>query len=314
MKDNIAILLAAYNGGEYIKVQLDSIINQTYTNWKLYIRDDGSTDNTISIIKEYCDKDKRIQLLNQEFKNKGASQNFGILLLHALNTDCDFIMFSDQDDFWKKDKIQITLEAMLSNPELKETPIIVYTDFEYADNQLVPLKIETDKNTSAWKDQNLQLLLAENNIYGCTMMINRALAKKACPIPISAENHDYWIALVATLNGNMIHVRKRTILYRQHSNNVTGHYSNNSFKVRFKRYYKRNEILGNILKGRFKMAEALLSRFEDELSANNRKLLTGYSNLEKMKGPEKVFFCLKNGIKKNNFVQSLAFYFSLFRL
>lgn len=313
MENEIAILLATFNGGKYIKVQLDSIVNQTYRNWKLLISDDGSKDNTISIINEYCAKDSRIHLLNQEVINKGASQNFGNLIIEALVTECDFIMFSDQDDYWKEDKIQITLESMLSGLESEKMPKLIYTDFEYADHQLAPLRIETDKNTSAWRDPNLQRLLAENNIYGCTMMINRSLAEKACPIPDCAENHDYWIALVAATFGSIKHVKKRTILYRQHSNNVSGHYLDNSFKARFQRYYKKNEWLEKILKGRFQMAESLLNRFEGEVSTKIKNLLVGYSNFENMKGSERVFFCLKNGIQKNNFGHSLAFYFSLLR-
>jgi len=314
MVNEIAILLATYNGAEYIKVQLESIVNQTYTNWKLYISDDGSTDNTMSIVTDFCINDSRIQIINQEFVNKGACRNFGNLLLKALETDCDFIMFADQDDFWKEDKIQTTLNSMLGGLDFEKIPKVVYTDFEYADDRLTSLKIETDKNTSVWKEPNFQRLLAENNIYGCTMMINRALAVKASPIPDCAENHDYWIVLVASLFGNIVHVKRRTILYRQHSNNVSGHYSNNSFKLRFQRYYKKNEWLEGILKGRFKMADSLLKRFEGEVSTNIKNLLIGYANFENIKGPERVFFCLKNGIKKNNLGHSLAFYFSLLRI
>jgi rhamnosyltransferase len=145
-------------------------------------------------------------------------------------------------------------------------------------------------------------------------MINRALAEKASPIPVCAENHDYWIALVAALLGSIVHVNHRTILYRQHSNNVSGHYSNNSIKARFRRYYKRNDSVEKIIRGRFVMAATLLDYFANEISTNNHSLLKTYSDFDKLGKFKRVYFCINNAIVKNNFVQNLAFYYSLLRL
>lgn len=314
MSKKIAILLATYNGGNYIKVQLDSIINQTYTNWVLFVSDDGSVDSTVSIIESYCSKDDRILLISNERKNNGACKHFGNLLDKVLDKDWDFVMFADQDDYWNENKIQTTLNSMLNEADFLQKSKLVYTDFEYGNELLKPLKAETDKNTSLWKEPILNRLLAENNIYGCTMMINRVLAEKLCPIPHCAENHDYWVALVASLFGDIVHIKERTILYRQHSNNVSGHYLNNTIKARIKRYYKKNEPLERIIKGRFKMAEVLVKRFESDISVTNANLLKGYSNFEKMKGWERVSFCINNGIEKNSLIQSWAFYCSLLRM
>lgn len=314
MKNRILILLASYNGEKFIKEQLNSILNQTYLNWSLLISDDGSTDNTLSIIKEFCSKDDRIKLVNESFTKLGASQNFGNLLKTALDEEWDFLMFADQDDFWYDDKIQITLNAMLEQGSSNNVPKLIYTDFEYADEQLNPLSKETDHNIFLWRKPNLQRLLAQNNIYGCTMMINRLLAEKACPVPLSAENHDYWVSIVAALLGEIIHIKKRTILYRQHSNNISGHYSNNSFKIRFQRYYKRNEKLEKMMRMRFEMAGELHNRFYKDISESNKKLLLGYSNLENKNGIERVSFCFKKGIEKDSILQSLAFYYLLVKM
>jgi glycosyltransferase involved in cell wall biosynthesis len=314
MRNKIAILLATYNGGEYIDEQIRSILNQTYSNWELFIRDDGSIDNTMEIVKHYCSKDNRIHIVDNEFTHKGACQNFGNLLKITWDEDWKFLMFADQDDFWHEDKVQITLNSMLCELYSERKPKLVYTDFEYADDCLNALKSETDKNISNWRKPNIERLLAENNIYGCTMMINRALAEIVYPIPLCAENHDYWISLVAALFGDIVHVKKRTMLYRQHLNNVSGHYLNSSFKARLKRYYKKNERLESILTGRFEMANMLLKYFDRKLSAENLNLLVGFANLKKMSPYRRVLFCWKHGIKKNSFIQSFAFYFLLFRL
>lgn len=312
--NRVTILLASYNGAQYLSEQLDSVINQTYTNWELLISDDGSTDETLTIIREFCLKDDRIKIVNEGLTKLGACQNFGNLLKTALDKEWDFVMFADQDDFWYENKIQLTLDAMLELGNFKKKPKLVYTDFQYADDVLIPLPKETDRNIFLWKEPNLQRLLAQNNIYGCTMMINRLLAEKACPIPISAENHDYWISMVAASVGQIVHIKKRTILYRQHSNNVSGHYSNNSLKKRFQRYYKRNAQLEKMMRMRFEMVGELHNRFYKDISESNQKLLLGYSNFENKNGIERVSFCFKKGIEKDSILQSLAFYYLLLRM
>lgn len=314
MESKIIILLATYNGGKFIMEQLDSIVKQSYSNWEVLISDDGSTDDTLNIIREFCSKDYRIKIVNESLTKQGACQNFGNLLKTALDKEWDFVMFADQDDFWYENKIQLTLDSMLDGGNFIKIPKLVYTDFEYADEELTPLPKETDHNISGWKEPNLQRLLAQNNIYGCTMMINRLLAERAIPIPSSAENHDYWISMVAASLGEIIHIKKRTILYRQHANNVSGHYSNNSLKKRFQRYYKRNAQLEKMMRMRFEMAGELHNRFYKDISEPNQKLLLGYSNFENQNGIERVSFCFKKGIEKDSFLQSLAFYYLLLRM
>lgn len=102
---NIAILLSTYNGEKFIKKQIDSLIAQTFSNWKLYIRDDGSTDKTISIIEEICESDNRIFLYKET--NIGVKASFLSLLSRV---EADYYFFCDQDDFWYDNKIEKTLE------------------------------------------------------------------------------------------------------------------------------------------------------------------------------------------------------------
>lgn len=310
----IQILLAAFNGQKYISTQLDSILNQSHSNWELFVSDDGSSDDTVSIIQEFCNKDSRIRIINEELTKQGACQNFGSLLETSLNDEWDFLMFADQDDYWHENKIELSLDAMLNAVDSDKLATLVYTDFEYAGDDLSPLKTETDYGTYNWKEASLPRLLAQNNIYGCTMMANRLLAEKTKPIPFCAENHDYWIALVAASIGQIVHVKKRVMLYRQHSNNVSGHYTNNSFKKRFFRYFRKNQKLETIMCGRFRMAEEVYSRFSKEISNTDVKMLLGYSDFKKKSRIGRIYFCFKNKIQKDSLSQTLAFYFSLMRL
>ena len=118
----IDVLLATYNSNiEYLKKQIDSILNQTYKNINLIISDDCSKDKTPQILKEYSQKDSRIKL-NLQQKNLGVVKNIEFLLdlVHS-----DFYMLSDQDDVWKKEKVEKTRE------KLKEENLdLVFGDLE----------------------------------------------------------------------------------------------------------------------------------------------------------------------------------------
>ena len=99
----VDILMATYNGGKYIAEQIDSILNQNYNDWKLYIRDDGSKDNTVNIVKEYIEKyPDKIILIEDGRRNLGPKLNFGELLKISKSEYC---MFCDHDDVWMEDKV-----------------------------------------------------------------------------------------------------------------------------------------------------------------------------------------------------------------
>lgn len=227
----VDILMATYNGGKYIAEQIDSILNQTYNDWKLYIRDDGSKDNTINIVKEYSEKyPDKIIFVEDERRNLGPKLNFGELLKRTKNEYC---MFCDQDDVWMKDKVYLTLNKMkeLEKQYGKDKPILVHTDLKVVNERLDVI------NESFWSFMNLDpkrkdinKLLVENTVTGCTMMINRKLREEIKGIPEKCEMHDWWIALVASLIGVIYTIEEPTILYRQHSDNQIGARKNRLIK------------------------------------------------------------------------------------
>lgn len=235
MSNKVTILMATYNGEKYIRDQIESIINQTYSNWELIIRDDKSSDKTLAIINEYKEKDHRIFILNS-MNRLGAVLNFNELIKN--NLEKEYIMFSDQDDIWKENKVEISLNSMTSNEkELgSDTPLLVYTDFNYVDENLIEksMDISFDYNN----EERLKRLLAFNYIWGCSIIVNKALIKKSYPLNEFVENHDYWLALNAALYGEIIHLKEKTFFYRQHSSNVTGGDKVNSLKKRLNRLNK----------------------------------------------------------------------------
>lgn len=220
---NIEILLATYNGEAHLEEQINSVLNQSYSNWILTIRDDGSNDRTLGIIKKYqAEYPHKIILLEDDNKNLGASQNFGQLLKFS---KAEYTMFCDQDDVWLSNKIELTLNKMkqMEKDYGRDRPLLVHTDLQVVDEEL------NLTASSFWKYQNLyperihlNRLLVKNVVTGCTMMMNRSLRELSLPIPQAAIMHDWWIGLVASAFGQIGDIDVPTILYRQHGRNSIG--------------------------------------------------------------------------------------------
>ncbi|WP_242364369.1 glycosyltransferase family 2 protein [Limosilactobacillus antri] len=221
----VAILMSTYNGEKYLRDQVKSILEQTYRNWHLYIRDDGSTDETQSIISEFETKyPEKITFFNKDkVENKGVVKSFMEMLA---GTEADFYMFSDQDDVWKKEKVAKSVKAMLKQ-DYSQKPICIHTDL-----QVVNANLEGDEvmnGTRIWHD--FQHLLFSNCITGCTMMVNQVVKSMMHFGTIDYDKiymHDWWIGLICAEFGEIVYLNDPLILYRQHGDNVVGSYEKNT--------------------------------------------------------------------------------------
>lgn len=251
---SVGILLSTYNGEKYLPQLITSILKQTYTNWRLYIRDDGSSDNTVNIIKDFVSKDSRVEFFNcDKIENLGVVHSFFNLLE---DVDADFYMFSDQDDYWLPDKVEKTVDRMLSL-EYKKIPICVYTNLKVVDKDLQGNELLLSK---AW--QGFQELLFTNNVYGCTMMINQRVKDLVKFSQLNYENifmHDWWLTLIAAAFGKVSYINEPTILYRQHGDNQVGA-ANKSFASICKRLFNNHEDRRK-MKRSVHYAEELLSEY-----------------------------------------------------
>lgn len=215
--------MATYNGEKFLNEQIESIVNQTYKDWKLYIHDDMSSDKTVDIIKSFCKKEPyKILYLKDEDRKRGAAHSF-MWLLNEVNAD--YYMFCDQDDVWLEDKIEKSLNKMkdleLKNPN---TPILIHTDLCLVDEKKRIL------STSFWEYKKYKVDISKkfnyiffcNIVTGCTAIINNKLKELSLPMSPKAYMHDYWLAIVASKYGILDNIKEQTILYRQHSANVLG--------------------------------------------------------------------------------------------
>lgn len=173
MKEQVEIVMATYNGEKYIKGQLDSLLSQSYPDLLVDVCDDGSTDDTVSIVKEYEKKDSRVRLFENK-TNQGYIRNF---MSGIVRCDSPYIMLCDQDDIWNWDKVELTLEKMKQmERENQEKPVLVFTDAMNFDSS-------TGKKLGRFhemshlnvKKVDTAHLFMENKCIGCTIMMNRAI-------------------------------------------------------------------------------------------------------------------------------------------
>ncbi|MBL3547349.1 glycosyltransferase family 2 protein [Chryseobacterium sp. KMC2] len=240
-----SILLATYNSSYFLRAQLNSLYEQTDLNWELIVRDDGSTDNTIEIIREYQQKYNNIKILEDNEKGLGAMNSFMRLLE---KTKSEYYFFCDHDDVWLPHKIEVSKNAMYKAEEKnKNIPIIIHTDLIVVDGNLKVI------NDSFWKSSGIKPNILDNKnfiqvfnfVTGCSMMFNNTAKQVSFPYPKRTPMHDWWIA-IQTLknNGKVIHLENPSILYRQHGGNEVG-----ARKVDLNYFVKKVKNINATLKG-----------------------------------------------------------------
>ena len=219
-KKKIAILLSTYNGEKYITEQLQSLLNQTLQAFTIYIRDDGSLDNTLKICQHFQQLNpSKVVITEDDDGNIGAKQSFNALLC---SVESSYYMFCDQDDVWLSHKVSDSLEFFESKLSSDNKPMLIYTDAMIVDSELAVMHDSLIKYQG--KNPNLTF---KNSIFngvalGCTMLFNHALKEISYPISEYAVMHDSWITKVAITVGEVYYLDIPTIHYRQHDNNVYG--------------------------------------------------------------------------------------------
>jgi glycosyltransferase involved in cell wall biosynthesis len=209
----IVVLISTYNGERFIEEQVRSILVQLPADGVLMVRDDGSSDSTVSRIETF--EDPRISLVRG--KNMGFARSFLTLLVEA-PSNAEMVMFSDQDDVWLPEKIERAwqhLKPLMAQPAL------------YCSAQLlVDVTLRPLQATPAWpREPSFVNALAENIVTGCTAALNQpALALlQSAGVPEGVRFHDWWLYLVVSAFGAVVVDNQPTLLYRQHGENLIGH-------------------------------------------------------------------------------------------
>ncbi|MBR7016322.1 MAG: glycosyltransferase family 2 protein [Lachnospiraceae bacterium] len=235
---SVLIMMTTYNGERFLREQLDSILGQTYPNFRLVIQDDGSTDGTEEILAGYAERDDRISLRKNEGPH-GAYCNFhGLMNAVRQEEPADYYMFSDQDDIWLPDKISFYVRAAES--QSPDVPALFYSDVWIVDG-------EGRKTGKSLNDllgityNNRWSLFYQVNTYGCTFFFNRKLLVTVPPLdtedPMTGRMpHDAYLAKFAAMLGKLHYVPQKLMLYRRYGGNVT---SNQTFAISFHKVAER---------------------------------------------------------------------------
>lgn len=280
----VDILLSVYNGMPHLREQLESVRAQTYADWRLWVRDDGSTDDSVRAVQKVAEADARVRLLDAGGPNLGAAGSYSWLMGRP-EVEAQHVMLCDADDFWLPEKIEATLAAMRESEErlAAGTPVLVHTDLIVADESLRPIA------DSFWRYRGitvepatLQRLLSRNVVTGPTMMLNRPLLELAGAAPQGAIYQDWWITLVAAAFGEIVAVPRGTVLYRQHGGNSVGARPAGGALELAKRTLKGGvgeATLRAELRRAAEQAAAFLQRYQDRLSGTDRDLLERFSTI-----------------------------------
>mgnify|MGYP001654904513 CR=1 FL=1 len=272
--------MSTYNGEEYLKEQIESILKQdcqkkTGVKLKLFIRDDGSSDGTQKILDEYMEKYPEIISWYQG-ENIGVIRSF-FELIEKSDNDAEYYAFSDQDDYWHKEKLSAGIEKLRKmadagkkEAENSDIPLLYCCSPLLVDENLKELDNEMTRKTKKPKFENA---VVENIVTGCTIVMNKTLRDmaKAQP-PKFTVMHDWWFYLLASCYGKIYYDKEQYISYRQHGTNTVGYNTSKikEFKDRLKRFKRNRQNITKQLSEFVRIYKAYIEKEADnKLFLNN---------------------------------------------
>lgn len=305
----ISILLATYNGEKYLKEQLNSLLSQTIKDFRAFINDDCSTDNTYSILEEYKNKYPEIFFISQNKINTGkAKLNFIKMMIEHKD---EYIMLCDQDDIWLPEKIEVSLKRMkqLENKYGKYTPLLVHTDLRVVDKDLNSINASFMNliNIDFTKNK-MNNIIVQNILTGCTAMYNLKLSELINTQPIFFVIHDWWLIFIACAFGKISFIETPTIFYRQHDNNSIGAVNFKTFSYILNRFLNKRSIEMSINET-YKQAESFLDTYSMQLTGTQKEFLNRYINIPKHKKLKKCIEIIKLKAYMGGLVRKLAHFF-----
>ena len=297
----VTILMSTYNGENFLAEQIESIQQQTYTDWTLLIRDDGSKDKTREIIKRFALEDDRITFINpDQNENLGVIKSFFTLLKYQ---ESDYYLFSDQDDTWLPEKLSLQLEKASHYPSNK--PLLVYTDLKVVNQDLEVLHESMIRTQSDHANTELVQEMTENTVTGGVSLINHALAE----LWTGEETnellmHDWYLGLLASAFGNLVYIDQPTELYRQHADNVLGA---RTLRKRMQNWIRPQTLFNKywkLIKASQNQAENLLSL---PLNTENRELVENFVTIMDQGFRERYRRLKTYGYRKNRAFHTIVF-------
>lgn len=283
----VDILCAVLDGERFLPDFLRGLDEQAHANWRLWVRDDGSTDRTVELLQARARNDSRVTLLHIGGPKSGATRAFAWLLEHT-PADARYVMMGDADDVWLPNKIERSL-GVLRSAEADvgaATPLLVHTDMTVVDEALRPIA------DSFWaysgfdpEPATLRRIALRNVATGPAVLMNRALVDRVGQMPPEAIYHDGWCAMVAAGLGKIIAVPETTVLYRQHGANAVGAAQSKAKQSlgdqlrAVSRGIHNSALYRHNLVRMAKQARAYVERYGAEIAPAEREFLEAYAQI-----------------------------------
>lgn len=304
-RNKIAILLATHNGALFLPELLDSLLAQSFQDFVILARDDGSSDDTTRLLHEAGTRfEGRIELIEDARARLGPTQSFGSLLHTALADPRQFeaFMFCDQDDVWLPEKISRLCSCLGSATKSdSRIPLLAHADMRVVTDSLLPI------SASFWRSQRidptgggLRQLLVRNCVTGHSCIINRALAEVSLPIPDEAFLHDWWLALVACATGHILVVDEALTLYRQHRSSVVGARRPLARRLLSAHHWRRRILRRSHYDAIYLQAERFLERFDARLPTESRRRLDAIKGITERGYIARRLKLLRSGVHPGN--------------
>jgi glycosyltransferase involved in cell wall biosynthesis len=278
------ILLSAYNGEKFLPRQLDSILAQDFGDFRVLVRDDGSSDGTVRVVRDFARRDPRIVFMNDATGEPPRNMGYRASFLHLLEwagDSAEFFAFCDQDDFWLPEKVRLGVEALRKVDPAR--PALYTSSYDFCDADLN----RTGEPFADSKAPLFERTLFYNAAFGFTIMGNSALqrivlnAAPHCPsIP-----HDKLCAQLALLFGEYMADNRRTALYRRHGKAVTESYGGALALVSS---WLRNDIFGETMK-KYRVHAAEMLAYLESKEAPPTEALAALRLFSSGKGPASYF-------------------------
>ncbi len=266
---HVAILMAVYQGREYLPAQLKSLAGQTHADWRLIAGDDGSTDGSAALIEAFAAGLNPGQVRVLPGPRQGAAENFRALLGHV-PTEATHVAFCDQDDVWDEGKLALGIAALPGDRPALWCSRVVNCDAGLRQLSLSPIPRHPPSFRHA---------LMQNLVQGNTLILNRPaydLVAAAHAEAGSVVMHDWWIyQLISGAGGLVIYDPTPSLLYRQHDANLVG--ANQRLRSRLGGLQR---MLNGTYRGWSRTNLAALQASQHRLTPENRTLLQDFAGLQ----------------------------------
>lgn len=289
--NQVNVLISTYNGKSYLLEQLESLYQQTHSNIKIIVRDDGSIDSTLKLLQDQASHNKLI--LHTSDTNLGPAASFFRLL--ETSGDAGFYAFCDQDDIWDPDKVEVAVSAISKfSPEL---PVMYFSRLTYVDSENNFIKFSPIPKALGFGNA-----LVENVATGCTVVMNKAARDLIVKnLPTQCLMHDSWCYLLVSCLGELVFDSKSHIHYRQHSSNAIG--ASTSVLQTIHRRLKRFQLAKSGIFRFSNQAENFLNLYSNLIPENKRLLLQQFVDAKQsFKG--RVILALSQEIWRQNTIDN----------